>query len=257
MLIALCSEVYRSSKQSHVNKLEELNMRGFKKILGMLAFGSLFAVMTSGVSWAQYVDSNLDRYGNFSCVSSPSGGKECTITLDRLTSIVTTPCSDEKTADPSSSHCAALNFDPATIKEIASMHPRFAATLAKLRGMTAGQANHVKIYWFPIEVTSEDVSEWLDSDEESVAFLKKLSARALIVSRRGPVRPLTYELTCQISADSSLATLKLQVVKDSKIDPSYSSLDMALVNEGDKEWKIKGWHINKNEEKLSTEPQSR
>src|SRR5262249_22576905 len=155
---------------------------------------------------------------------------------------------EERTADPSSGLCAAFNFDPVVIKAIASLHPRFAATLAKVRGMTAGQANYVKIYWFPIEVTAQDVNQWLESEEESAAFLKQLSARALSVSRRGPVRPLAYELTCRVSPDSSAATLKLQVVKDGKIDPDYSSLELALESQGSKEWKIKDWKISKSED---------
>jgi hypothetical protein len=210
-----------------------------------------FLAFSAEASLAQYVDSKLDRYGNFSCVSSESGGKECSISSDRLTSIVSTPCTEAGLENLSEGICSEMNFDPAIIREIAAIHPRFAATLAKLRGMTAAQASHARIYWVPIEITLEDIEQWLGSELESAPFLRKLHTRVQQASKRGPVKPLAYELTCEVNPDSTQATLKLQVIKEGA-DSQYSSLELALVSNQDKKWKVKDWRIKKNNEELNS-----
>src|ERR1051325_9953775 len=121
-------------------------MTHFSRVVRVVLVLFAFATLTAKVSFAQYVDCKLDRYGHFWCVSSVTGGRACTTSTDRLTCVVSTPWEEGRKEPVPSAAFAGLDFDTSTIREIAALHPRFAATLVKLKGITAAQESYVKIH---------------------------------------------------------------------------------------------------------------
>lgn len=131
-----------------------------------------------------------------------------------------------------------LTFDPRLIREIAVKHPRFAATLAGLNNGGGLTDAYSKIFWTPVEITQNDVEWWLKPGQQSAEFFKALSEKARSINQNG-APPTIYELTLEQLPDPSLATFRLRVVNGNAVDPSYSLLEVDLVN-----GKAKGWRIN-------------
>jgi len=63
----------------------------------------------------------------------------------------------------------ALKFDETTIRQIARLNPRYAATLAEINRQ-GGLSGPVRLAWSAVELKPQDVEWWLKADKGSAAF---------------------------------------------------------------------------------------
>lgn len=154
--------------------------------------------------------------------------------------------------DDATQRMAPLKFDLGTIREIAAVHPRFAATLASLnhKGGLGYKVSHHS--WTPVELKAEDVEWWFRPKEEAAPFFRDLNQRARSINKlilSGAVAPVVYEILVKESADSSTRVMTLRVVSNSPVDPPYSSLEIVSTDVGMRDASNKGqsttsWRIN-------------
>ncbi len=97
------------------------------KLLRTILLTFVFTVLMAGVSFAQCEQCKATNYG-FYCVSASSGGKGCQSDGNNCT--LTGLC---KPGPAPVLGGPTVTVAPTTIREIAKVHPRFAATLAILR----------------------------------------------------------------------------------------------------------------------------
>jgi hypothetical protein len=153
---------------------------------------------------------------------------------------VVRPACDPKTLeaiakDDAALRIAPLKFDPSTIREIAAVHPRFAATLASYN-RTGGLVNRVSSQaWTPIDLKPEDVEWWFKSSEDAAPFFSALCQKAQGINKliqRGEVAPAVYQISVIDSADTATQIVTLQAISTSPIDPPFSSLQIVITNRG-------------------------
>jgi len=137
--------------------------------------------------------------------------------------------------DDAALRIAPLKFDPNTIREIAAVHPRFAATLASYN-RTGGLTHEVgRQVWTPIELKAEDVEWWFKSSEDAAPFFSSLCQKAQPINkliRSGEVSPIIYDISVTESADSATRVVTVQAASNSAIDPPYSLLEIVLSDGG-------------------------
>jgi hypothetical protein len=150
------------------------------------------------------------------------------------------PACDSKTLeaiarDDAALRMAPLKFDPQIIREIAAVHPRFAATLASYN-RTGGLSYKVSHQaWTPIELEAADVEWWFKSSEDASPFFSSLCQKAQPVNkliRSGEVIPIVYDISVTESADSATRVISLQAASRSAIDPPYSLLEIVVTDGG-------------------------
>jgi hypothetical protein len=140
-----------------------------------------------------------------------------------------------------------LKFDEETIRQIAAIEPRFAATLAIIN-QHGGLTGRAKFHWSPVKIESKDVGRWLRPERESAAFFKRFEERARHLSEKG-MPQVVYEIALEETTDSSLATVSLQVVKGSALDLKHPSLMISFVKSessdvGKSDWVALQWRID-------------
>ncbi len=123
---------------------------------------------------------------------------------------------------------SGIKLDRRTIREIAVVHPRFAATLALQNNV--GARMPAKTHWTPVELTTQDIGAFLNDGEESQAILKRLDRKARKLNKRiinGELAEVVHEVSVSRESPTLLA-VKLLVTKSSPVDPPYSSLAIRL-----------------------------
>jgi hypothetical protein len=210
----------------------------------------------------------------FECAASANGGKTCTTNGCNICTTYTagkvklredgyefTPVESDSAAARSDckfitaafarqeSLGATLKLSPEFIREIGKAHPRFAVALAALTREGAFGSKHkfARLHMKPLPISPEDVEGWLKPEEEFAGYLKGFDARGKGVNAAG-LKPIIYEFSLKESAHSNQATLKLKVVTGNASDPTYSSLEIDLVDAEQpgsikKEWKATGWRV--------------
>lgn len=146
---------------------------------------------------------------------------------------------------------SSFKFAPNTIRELAAIHPRFAATLAGLNKAGGPTDNYSKIFWAPVDISTADVEYWLKPEQESATFFEQFNRKAKRANtkvKKGKLEPVIYEITFEEGPSSSLATLELRVIKGAPNDPPYSSMELKLAGSGKlgldkKEWHVNSWRI--------------
>jgi hypothetical protein len=155
-------------------------------------------------------------------------------------------CNTNRREEPHDSAAtqAFASIDTATILRIAEQHPRFAATLAELRRSTGEHAlgDYFTLYLLPVPMTSTEVKSWITP---SAAFLEQLREESQRTYSPEMV-PTEYKITFDYAPDSRVATIRLQVIGGSELslDPSYSSLEITMGNDGPEQWSVQEWKIH-------------
>lgn len=123
---------------------------------------------------------------------------------------------------------SGLRLDRRTIREIAVVHPRFAATLALQNAIAAKLPARTR--WTPVELTAEDIGAFLHDGGDSQAILQRLDKKARKLNKRiikGELTEVVHNVS--VSRESpTLVVVKLEVTKSSPVDPPYSSLTIRL-----------------------------
>lgn len=234
-------------------------MKIFSKFFTVSLFLVITFVAMTSDTFAQCVACDIEG-GCFFCVSATEGGRRCQSTCTRCLldgtcgpgfragGVSANGCSDEGTTKTQTTRSNLLKVDAETIRQIATVHPRFAATLADISRNGGLRSSYATMRWSSIEITTTDIEEWLKSDQEFFAHMKKLDKKA---RNLGEAPLIIYEITMEKNLDSSQATLKLRVLQASPTDPPYTSMviDLATTkllkeNENGIKWEVKNWKIN-------------
>jgi len=174
------------------------------------------------------------------CIIQGLSSTQNLLESDTTAQKVVRPACDPKTLeaiarDDAALRMAPLKFDPNTIREIAAVHPRFAATLASYN-RTGGLTHKVgRQVWTPIELKAEDVEWWFKSSEDAAPFFGSLCQKAQPINkliRSGEVSPIIYDISVTESADSATRVVTVQAASNSAIDPPYSLLEIVVSNGG-------------------------
>jgi len=176
------------------------------------------------------------------CKSASSGGQECQAAGDTCALAGICRGNIPPIEDPDIYRFA---IEPTLIKQIGEVHPRFAFALATLlkNGMLS---DGVKIYIVPKEITMTGVEERLTSNQSKNLPLEINTAP---LPRKGKslelkkFSPVIYEISL---GENSKLTLK--VVQGTPLDPSYSRLEIDLVevdglNSEEKRIKAVSWRV--------------
>lgn len=131
---------------------------------------------------------------------------------------------------------APIMFDNEIIKEVASLHPRFAVTLA-VWNESGGIGNRVnRHYWTPMEIKTSDV-EWLLKPENGVAaFFHKTKEQAKVLNKKvvaGGLNPVIYDISVTDHEATATRVIIVRVVSGSTVDPAYSALEVKMVKGAD------------------------
>jgi len=155
------------------------------------------------------------------------------------------PKSQQKNA--SSQLIPPLKIDPGVIRQIAAVHPRFAATLATFNLRGGLGATTAMQHWTPVDISAEDVEWWLKPEKDSAIFFEGVNEKAREINRlilQGKLAPVVYA----ISVDLSEQILTLRVISNgSAKDPNYSLLQIKLADKKtpDNKWRTaKEWRIS-------------
>ena len=125
----------------------------------------------------------------------------------------------------------AFNPDDNIIREIGAKHPRFAATLANLKNVSA-KTGFYRVYWTPVEISALDVDAFLNRSE-NVDFFNKLNDRAHQLNKliqNGSLKEISYQVSVlSLNAYEQVVTIKvIDSNSSSKLDPEYSLLAIKL-----------------------------
>jgi hypothetical protein len=130
---------------------------------------------------------------------------------------------------------AIFRIDRDLILDIASQHPRFAATLANRNqeGFSLGKA---RAQWMPIEMTAADVSALLGGPGHE-GFLEDFNNRARAAGSQveaGKASSIVYDINVSKGSDDQVV-LELKVVKGWDKDPPFTLLVLTIsgVNPGE------------------------
>jgi hypothetical protein len=131
-----------------------------------------------------------------------------------------------------------LPLSDETIREIAAVHPRFAATLARIRNVPVSSGTH-QVYWTPVGFTAKDVERYITPQDQSKALSQSQQEavrRANLEVEEGKLTNISYLVTVN-ALDASSGRLILEVTSGSYLDPAYSGLELRYTN--DKvEWRV-------------------
>lgn len=205
-------------------------------------------------------ENNAGREGCWECVSSGATGatscptvscQSCTVsgvcgygyqmasglaTLQRGSSsaqkVVVKFCSPSTPAQ----EIAPIMFDNEIIREIASVHPRFAATLA-VWNESGGIGNRVnRHYWTPMEIKTSDVEWLLKPENGSAAFFHKTKEQAKVLNKKiiaGSLNPIIYDISVMDHEATTTRVITIRVVSGSIVDPAYSALEVKVTKGAD------------------------
>lgn len=123
-----------------------------------------------------------------------------------------------------------LRISSRVIREIGSVHPRFAITLAEMSGYGISPGEH-RLYWTPIKFSSEDVERFLNKETNSKYFrrynqdVRKLNR----LIQKGELSDIVYRVSTKQTEEGSWS-IRMQVTSDmaaaSMVDPAYATLQM-------------------------------
>lgn len=139
-----------------------------------------------------------------------------------------------------------------TIREIAAVHPRFAASLAQINAAGIGKGPY-RVRWTPLEMSAEDVEKYINPKARPKGLLTNRKAEVFRVNsliEQGLEQDIIYRITVE-ELDFSTKLFKLQVQQGFATDPSYSRLELkyssaiekSLADDSSIEAKIE-WQIN-------------
>jgi len=102
-----------------------------------------------------------------------------------------------------------------------------------------------------VRITQKDVKWWLTTNAESTAFFERFKAKAQQANKKiteGKASRIVYDLTLEEPSDADTATLVLRSLKGTPSDPSYSLLQINLVDVANKDARERllvaiGWQI--------------
>lgn len=138
-----------------------------------------------------------------------------------------------------------IKLDAETIRDIAKVHPRFAATLAKLS--RNGISGDYYMYWTPVQLEAEDIEFYL-ADRKSRILPKKLDRKVRRLNQlieNGELQPIIYRIWVDDGSPSG-PVVRLRVVNGGQQDPPYTSLEVKVISDSafatarqtKAEWKI-------------------
>ena len=125
-----------------------------------------------------------------------------------------------------------IKLSPDTIRQIANVHPRFAATLAKLN-KTGIEREVYQMKWTPVPLAAEDIEWYLQDEQANSKFFTKRFRKARQINaliQTGEVTPIVYKVWVEEGDEAANSLVRLQSLNGSPIDPSYSSLEVRLAN---------------------------
>lgn len=136
-------------------------------------------------------------------------------------------------ADLTRSSKGLIKLPVETIREIAAVHPRFAASLAQLNAAGFSKGPY-RISWTPLEMNVADVERYLNPKIRSRDILSGRKAEAIRINQlieRGLEKDIVYRITVE-ELDFSTKLIKLQVQSGFGGDPSYSLLEVRYLSAG-------------------------
>jgi len=216
---------------------------------GMLLFLGFIIPPTDAL--AQCVNCRPSRNNSdiLVCVPSSSGGRECQSTDQ--TCVISAPCPGSRPPIGGTLNLQqVIDIDASFIKEIGTVHPRFAYALAFLhkRGLLGSNST---VYMIPRIITQSEVDEELGlSDHTRQRGPLGLRERENL-SLSDQVRPdrrteselVVYDVAVE-EISNSVATLRLQVQTTSASDPKYSVLEIDLLTDRNTgKWRASSWRI--------------
>lgn len=141
-----------------------------------------------------------------------------------------------------------LRVDRETIRQIAAVHPRFAAIIATLGTSFANKGiplQRGKAFWAPIELKAEEAMLYTKTWQKSSDSSKKIAEKIKQAHLQG-IPKATYIFFLEETSDSSFATLRLVADEPAQNDPPYTLLVIELVRKSViiPEWGIKSWRIS-------------
>lgn len=120
-------------------------------------------------------------------------------------------------------------IDGQTIRRIALMHPRFAATLANLN-YASSQSRSITVHWTPVKISSKDIEAFINRKEHYDYFKKfeEESRRLNSLIYTGRLTEIVYNVTIQ-NPNPYAQIIRIQAVGEyasSSMDPAYSLLEV-------------------------------
>lgn len=114
-----------------------------------------------------------------------------------------------------------------TIREIAAVHPRFAASLAKINTFGFGNGPY-RVSWTPLEMNVGDVERYINPktrSDKALSDRKKEVFRINQLIEQGLEKDIVHRITVE-ELDFSTKLIKLQDHSAFAADPSYSVLEL-------------------------------
>lgn len=140
---------------------------------------------------------------------------------------------------PKSKIKETITLETNLIREIAHVHPRFAATLANINAFGGFNSEFYRVHWTPVEISAGDIEAFLNRNASPV-FFEQYNQKARELNKliqKGLVEEIIYDLSIEDSdetSDANTQKIRLSMVNDHtkvKIDPPYSSLEITLRHE--------------------------
>lgn len=124
-----------------------------------------------------------------------------------------------------------LKISSQVIRSIATMHPRFAITLAEMNNYGGVSTGERRIYWTPIKFSSSDVERFLKKEAHTKYFKQydRTVRRLNGLIQTGELADIVYRVSTQQTEDGTWS-IKMHVESDltaaSTVDPAFSTLQI-------------------------------
>jgi hypothetical protein len=136
----------------------------------------------------------------------------------------------QSTTPTTSKDSEPLRISSRVIREIATMHPRFAITLAEMNiyGIFPGER---RLYWTPIKLSTSDVEKFLSKEAYSKYFrrydqeVRKLNR----LIQKGELTDIVYRVSTKQTEEGSwtiMMHVEGELAATSWVDPAYSTLEI-------------------------------
>lgn len=135
----------------------------------------------------------------------------------------------------------AIKLSAEQLREVAAVHPRFAATLARIN--TNGIVEHsYRAYWTPVEMTSADAERYINPNGLSQTRPPGLLAEVRRINQQieqGSMSDIVYSVTVE-EVDAATRILRIEVEKGSLLDPTYKALELkyTAARKSGIEWRV-------------------
>jgi hypothetical protein len=175
--------------------------------------------------------------GCFACGAAAAGGTFCPPPLTCSRCTIADPCTGNKKPKL---RIVPLGDDPFT--GIGAEYARIGIQTLHLSRLdeTPGSGETV---WTPVPIASSDLHWWYNPEEPGAdPYFAAYEAQAMDLNLNG-VSPVKYRwILEQNPASLNEATLTIDVVQGSSVDPSYTKLTLNLVKDTDR-WRIVGHRL--------------